>query len=735
MTQKAGDTSGIRRRLQGSCDHCRRKKTRCDSAEMPGKWCTNCLSLQLECTHGRSKGGPANTRPTLSPPSPAADTAQEHIAAILSTTIVYIPSNDPVVSQQILVKISRYARELEETVASLRQELAMRPSNTAGSTTPEYLVLTSTSGDENHDHDSGSIGRQFLRTTLKRMHRNISHLLGHQRLQRWAPHPLMHMIQSPHQIFPEEDLLKNLVNLYFEQINPVLGFLHAPSFKQSVSDDLHHRDPYFGAVLLAVCALGSRYSDDPRVFLPEATSGHSCGWKWLRQLIPINPQFSPEHSLHQMQAICLFIQYIVATGVSTRSDGRDLAALALRFAHEAGVTRRSGYTFSDPLTAELYKRVVWVLIITDTIMSSLKGEPSVKAPAIVDLDLPTQDESWGVPGAGQTWGKPSSDAFLPVYTQLMKIFGQIQGAVYPVNGQICSEEVVVELDSALNKWLDVVPEHLKWDQHQGNQVFLAQSAVLYSTYYHAQILIHRPFIPTPGKESVHDNFPSLAICANAARSCAHVLDIQTRRAPPLHNAHIVNSLFDSAVVLLVNVWAVVRGRKSRGPDDFKLATADVQNCLRVLRLYEKRWRTAGNNCEIIAAMLKFGHSEPPLAPPIPPKDGDASPLPPASLDTFSNPQLSAESSNSHFQQLQEIPADLFSLPFSTDELGRLPIYDSFDPQFTYNATHYRAEMESDPTQTRVFAGDNPIIDSMLNGVAQEVLKYSLIKICSRTLSK
>lgn len=61
-------------------------------------------------------------------------------------------------------------------------------------------------------------------------------------------------------------------------------------------------------------------------------------------------------------------------------------------------------------------------------------------------------------------GKPSSDAFLPVYTQLMKIFGQIQGAVvstwiladynnvhfalqqYPVDGQICSEEVVVELE-------------------------------------------------------------------------------------------------------------------------------------------------------------------------------------------------------------------------------------------------------------------------------------------------
>ncbi|KAJ7045250.1 fungal-specific transcription factor domain-containing protein [Mycena alexandri] len=395
MTQKTRETTGIRRRLQGSCDLCRRKKIRCDSAEMPGRWCTNCISLQLECTHGRSTGGTAITRPSLPTPAPPAETPQEHIAAILSTTIVYIPSNDPVISQQILVKISRYARELEETVASLRQELDTRPSTTTGSTTTGYLTSGSSSRDENQNR--GSIGKEFLRTTLERMHGNISHLLSYQRLETEAPQPLI--VQCSHQVFPEDDLLKNLVELYFEQINPVLGFLHAPSFKQSVSDGLHHRDSHFGAVLLAVCALGSRYSDDRRIFLPEATSGHSCGWKWFRQLIPINTQFSPEHSLHQMQLICLVIQYMVATGINTRSACNVLAALGLRFAHEAGVTRRSGYTSTEPLTAELYKRVVWILVVCDTIMSSLKGQPSIKEPAIFDLDLPTENDSWGVPEA------------------------------------------------------------------------------------------------------------------------------------------------------------------------------------------------------------------------------------------------------------------------------------------------------------------------------------------------
>ncbi|KAJ7696764.1 hypothetical protein B0H17DRAFT_869514, partial [Mycena rosella] len=82
-----------------------------------------------------------------------------------------------------------------------------------------------------------------------------------------------------------------------------------------------------------------------------------------------------------------------------------------------------------------------------------------------------------------------------------------------------------QLSSALNNWIDAIPEHLRWDPNQENQIFLNQSAALYASYYQAQILIHRPFIPAPGKD-----FPSLAICANAAWSCRHVMDVQTRRS-------------------------------------------------------------------------------------------------------------------------------------------------------------------------------------------------------------
>lgn len=69
---------------------------------------------------------------------------------------------------------------------------------------------------------------------------------------------------------------------------------------------------------------------------------------------------------------------------------------------------------------------------------------------------------------------------------------------------------------------------VRWDPNREDDKFFDQSVSLYCSYYHIQILIHRPFIPSPRKPSPL-TFPSLAICTNAARSCSHIIDMQRRR--------------------------------------------------------------------------------------------------------------------------------------------------------------------------------------------------------------
>lgn len=126
-------------------------------------------------------------------------------------------------------------------------------------------------------------------------------------------------------------------------------------------------------------------------------------------------------------------------------------------------------------------------------------------------------------------------------------------------GQQWEQHIVAELDSALNKWVDSVPDHrtflvnwllltlnlcvtlVRWDPHREDAEFFRQSATLYANYYHLQILVHRPFIPSPRKPSAL-SFPSLAICTNAARSCSHLVDYSRERlGPVLHHLTVTRS--------------------------------------------------------------------------------------------------------------------------------------------------------------------------------------------------
>lgn len=107
------------------------------------------------------------------------------------------------------------------------------------------------------------------------------------------------------------------------------------------------------------------------------------------------------------------------------------------------------------------------------------------------------------------------------------------------------QDVIAYIDSAMNKWLTAIPDHCKsclspgnasssqtglvrWDPHREDIVLFNQSATLHVAFYTLQISVHRNFL-MPGRKSRAYFFPSLAICANAARSISHILDIQLQR--------------------------------------------------------------------------------------------------------------------------------------------------------------------------------------------------------------
>jgi hypothetical protein len=405
--------------------------------------------------------------------------------------------------------------------------------------------------------------------------------------------------------FPELDLLKTLVENYFVHAHPYNPLLHRPTFEKAVEENLHVTDAGFGSVLLLVCAIGSRFVTDPRVLLEEAWS-HSAGWKWFNQVQMVRKSLLAPPRLYDLQIYCLSALFL--HGSSSPQACWSMVGIGIRLAQDVGAHRRKVYGSKPTPHDEMWKRAFWLLVVLDRQLSCGLGRPCAIQDEDFDIDLPIEcdDEYWMLPdnqAFKQPPGKPSYMSFFNCSIKLNQILAFAMRTIYSINkskvllgfvGQQWEQHIVAELDSALNKWVDSLPDHLRWDPKRENELFFHQSATLYSLYYQLQIIIHRPFIPSPRKPSPL-TFPSLAICTNAARSCSHVIDIQQKRSKvplPLQIA----GAFTSGVVLLLNIWGGKKGGITADPEK---EMRDVYKCMTVLKACEPWYHVAGRLWDIL----------------------------------------------------------------------------------------------------------------------------------------
>lgn len=101
--------------------------------------------------------------------------------------------------------------------------------------------------------------------------------------------------------YPDIGLLRHLVDCYFDNLNILLPLLHRPSFMRSVEEGTHHIDHNFGAIILLVCAIGCRYTKDPRVTHEVTTSTSSTAWRFFIQLNKRKHVHYLPHSLYEAQ--------------------------------------------------------------------------------------------------------------------------------------------------------------------------------------------------------------------------------------------------------------------------------------------------------------------------------------------------------------------------------------------------------------------------------------------------
>ncbi|KAJ7111579.1 putative fungal-specific transcription factor [Mycena crocata] len=592
-----------KRRTPGACDVCKKRKIRCDSGQMPGNRCTNCLQSGLDCTH-------AEIMKTLGSAKGYVESLETRLEKMEKLLNKLLPGID-------------FTEQLDnEDEPNLLDNVESLPRNDADHLVGAIKKLTL--NPEEHRFFGKSSGIQFVQTALNFKshftgpHNNMmnSHpILPKKRNEYWEPVqwliPPPDEEDNPQYVFPEPDLLSNLVELYFARDNCYYPLLHRPTFDRAVRDKLHLRDHRFAATLLMVCALGSRHCDDIRVCLDGVGGLHTAGWKYHNQVRVIPKHLIYKPNIYELQTIALSSIFLLAVSpVAWNQIG-----FGLRRAQDVGAHRRMKKphpTAED----ELWKRVFWVLLCLDWLAGTATGRPLAMHDSDYDQDYPVDcdDEYWELPeplNFRQPNDCPSSISYFICYAKLLEIQASVTSTIYSprrpkdLAGRVfpsSDAQNIIAFDSALNSWLMEIPDHLRWDPERQNVLHFNQSALLYSGYYHVQIMVHRPYIPAPLEASRPGALPSLAICTNAARSCARIIHAQDRLGIE-PNQNMLAVAFTSAIVLLLNAWSGKRSGFAYNPSK---EMEDVYRCVKMLTVAEKRFLSAGRFNDILVRLISVG---------------------------------------------------------------------------------------------------------------------------------
>ncbi|KAJ6613518.1 fungal-specific transcription factor domain-containing protein [Mycena sp. CBHHK59/15] len=729
-----------KRRIQRACDMCRRKKRACDGLRISEKKCTSCDENGLECTFSGGSTGkrksyvdvlearlelteqllrklsPASTIPNGSAPSPGSSQWSS------DSPILKHPSSPPDTTG---AKTSNSGLGPGVELAALTIRSMSTPAPAPHGDDLAHIALTQDLQELSINQHSGrfhgkSGGAMLVKAAvqLREGYEELPMPWSSRRMHYWTFNPVScsdpTFIRTPpveSYEFPAADLLSELVGLYFTHMNTYFPLLHRPTFERSIADNLHLQDAGFGAIVLLVCAVASRFSDDPRVFPHDLT----CGWQYFDQLPLVINHLFVRPTLYDLQHYCLAIQFVEYAAPQACWS---LIGVGIRIAQDVGAHREKDAGTKATVEGELWKRAFWVIVCMDRHISGALGRPCTTQYEDFDVDLPVEcdDEFWVINNGNLTFkqplGKPSRIAFFNGYIRLNNILAFSLKVLYSLNktknllairDDAWEEHIVAELDSALNSWVDSIPGHLRWDPNRQDLVFFDQSAFLYCTYYQVQMTIHRPFIPMIRK-AAPTALPSLAICTNAARSCSHVADVSRQRKDNTPVPVLLASTFSAGLVLLLNVWS---GKRTGLPPQLNTALAEVHKCMAAIRICEKRWQSAGLFWDLLFELASIGQL--PLQNPSPPsaaetsssskkrgrehdRDDHQAPYPqqagstahamdvltPPSFDALRFqaplPRFLVGPSSSHQHQAT-------SLPTYTADLGRLPVYDQYvDPQ-------------------------------------------------------
>ncbi|KAL3464341.1 hypothetical protein BJX64DRAFT_275840 [Aspergillus heterothallicus] len=505
----------VRVRVTRACDHCKKKKLRCSGTQP----CSLCQRSDLPCeyTAGYTRGK-VPPIPNGSDSSPTSQHIDQPTGQALNSSTPPAPHD-------------------------MRNNMLLQPD--------KHVNLPS-SGNSPEPHQTDMEGHyvgpasgvSFLIRVQKRLHENISFprttpifSFGDAPLPKYDPSFL---------VIPTKDDAKALLDRYFDFAFPTHRFLHQPQAEGWLKD--FYRDPgeaqspkpgsmAIRALLLMIFAHAKQCLPESESFLGScvnsavyfAASEHHLA----AETGPVRLT-----SIQARLAQCFYL-----LGHSRINHCWSLFGTTARLAIAIGLhrgRRRELTANMDFVEHECRKRVFWCMYSLDNYLSAALGRPRIFHDDEIDQELPeiANDIQIAQNGISSANSNAQSIMLAPVYhAKLSRIISGILRDLYGIRKATLQSQLaaaakhgadLAQWRSELSSFVDMPSVEMLMLTYQ------RQYTVLNLAFYHAQILLYRPFIlkdskhwesPVSGgntqlQESVNQNIEH---CLNAAIRITSIL--------------------------------------------------------------------------------------------------------------------------------------------------------------------------------------------------------------------
>ncbi|KAF2134912.1 hypothetical protein P153DRAFT_278815 [Dothidotthia symphoricarpi CBS 119687] len=351
-------------------------------------------------------------------------------------------------------------------------------------------------------------------------------------------------------VLPPKADAQRLVERYFDFAAPTHRFLHRPTIEKLVEEfyetqgDMRSREdaPAKTALLLIVFAQAQAYMPPGSTVLDDSA----------RYFFAAEHQLSKERGavrLASVQARLLQCVYLL-----TRSRVNHCWSLFGTTAHLAFALGLNRGRRCDPsgtidyVEVESRRRLFWCAYSLDKYLSAALGRPRTFRDEDIDQELPTivNDNDLHPTYMNPTPSKSHSVMMAPVeHIKLTRIVSLVLRDLYSIRPPNLPQRISLsqKYTTDLQSWRHALSRFLNdtntIDSHLLIPIYQRQRSVLNLAYYHAMLLIHRPFLLSNFASLTHipchpsinpdlnpefDTSGNIAACLEAAMSIVKVVD-------------------------------------------------------------------------------------------------------------------------------------------------------------------------------------------------------------------